>query len=125
MKAMRWVMVLGLVLMAAAPVWARGPHGGGGMGPCWAQTTPEGQAFAQDVAPLRQQLYQKQLQYQQMLNNPKTDPAALGKVAQEMHQIRQQIWQKAQDAGVPCGYGPHGRGMGWGMGPSTGSSQTQ
>lgn len=124
MKGMRWMMVFGLVLVAAVPVWARGPYGGG-MGPCWAQATPEGQAFAQDVAPLRQQLYQKQLQYQQMLNDPQADPAALGTLAREMQQIRQQIWQKAQDAGIPCGYGPKGRGMGWGMGAGAGSSQAQ
>ena len=114
-KKVTWIVVLVLVLAGAGSVWARGPHGAG-MGPCWAASTPEGQAFAEQVAPLRQLLYQKQLQYQQMLNDPNADPAALGSLAQEMHQIRQQIWQKAQDAGVPCGYGPHGAGMGWGPG---------
>ncbi|MGQ9750040.1 hypothetical protein [Desulfosoma sp.] len=122
MKGMRWMVVLGLVVVAAMPVWARGPYGAG-MGPCWALSSPEGQAFAKDVAPLQQQLYQKRLQYQQMLNNPNADPAALGTLAQEMQQIRRQIWQKAQDAGIPCGYGPRGQGMGWGMGP--GAPQVQ
>ncbi len=124
MRKMQWVLVFALVVAAASTVWARGPYGAG-MGPCWAQATPEGQAFAQEVAPLRQQLYQKQLQYQQMLNDPKTDSATLGKTAREMQQIRQQIWQKAQDAGVPCGYGPQGRGPGWGMGAGAGSGTGQ
>lgn len=126
MKRMQWVLVFALVLAAASSVWARGPYGTGmGMGPCWAQSTPEGQAFAKEVAPLQQQLYQKQLQYQQMLNDPKTDPATLGTTAREMQQLRQRIWQKAQEAGVPCGYGPHGRGPGWGMGAGTGSGAMQ
>ena len=125
MKGMRWVVVLGLVFAAASSVWARGPYGPGtGMGPCWAQSTPEGQAFAEEVAPLRQQLYQKQMQYQQLLNDPNTDPTVLGTTAREMQQIRQQIWQKAQEAGIPCGYGPQGRGAGWGMGAGSGAGKT-
>lgn len=121
MKHRRWFWVFALVLAACSPAWAGGPNGSGGsngaggpqmvpMWPCWAIPTAEGQAFAQEVAPLVGELYQSHLQYQQMLNDPNTDPEALGMMIQKMQQIRQQIWKKAQQAGIPCGYGSNGNG---------------
>ncbi|MBC7360607.1 MAG: hypothetical protein H5U10_18915 [Desulfacinum sp.] len=119
MRKMVGIVLVVLVGLTVSSAWAwRGQ--GGGWGPCWTASDPQVQAYAQEVAPLRNELYQKQLTYRQLLSNPDADPAEVGRVAREMHQLRLQIWEKAQKAGVPCGYGAggrHGRHKGMGFGP--------
>ncbi|SMC16277.1 hypothetical protein SAMN02746041_00042 [Desulfacinum hydrothermale DSM 13146] len=117
-KRVLGIALVVLVGLAVSSVWAwRGP--GGGWGPCWTASNPQVQAFAQEVAPLRQDLYQKQQAYQQLLNTPDADPAEVGRLAQEINQLRRQIWEKARQSGMANGYGHgrrggHGAGMGYG-----------
>ncbi len=120
------LMVLGLAALVGfvgTQVDARGPYGGGGyhMGPgsCWRTDTPEGQRFAEETEPLRQSLYEKQRQRYELLNQSDADPAEIGALTKEIHELRQQLWQKAEDAGFQAGHG-RGRGMRghrYGMGP--------
>jgi hypothetical protein len=118
------LMILGLVALVGfvgAQAGAQGPYGGGGyhMGPgsCWMTDTPEGRRFAEETAPLRQSLYEKQRQRYELVNQPDADPAEIGVLTKEIHELRQQLWQMAEDAGFRGGYGRGMRGRHYGMGP--------
>ena len=108
------VLVFGVGMAVSA--WAQGPYRGGAWGPCWYANTPEAQALVREVAPLRDELYKKRLEYHRLLSDPQADPQRIGTVAREIYDLRSRIWERAQKAGVPCGGLHMGGGRGWGHG---------
>jgi membrane protease subunit (stomatin/prohibitin family) len=63
---------------------------------------------------------EKQAQLNALLYNKDADAAQIGNLQKEIFQLRQQIWEKAQAAGIPCPGGKGGCGMGMGMGMGMG-----
>jgi hypothetical protein len=107
--------IAALVLLALTSMaWAQGMSSSATAvtGP---PTAAQKQAFWDETAPLRQSMWEKQDQLRTMLGNKNADPAQIGTLQQEIYQLRQEIAQKAQDAGM--GYG---RGRGWGCGGGRG-----
>lgn len=107
------VAAIGIPAMGA---WAQGRYGARG-GAGWGASSEQRQQFLDETASLRESLYQKQDQLRTLLADPNSDPAQIGTLEKEMFQLRQQISEKAQAAGLGFGKCPgagYGRGMGYG-----------
>lgn len=121
MKRVLVVMLMAAVVMSLASLsFAQGRHHGG---QGFSQVSSEQQQqFTQATAPLRQSLMEKQAQLNALLYNKDADAAQIGNLQKEVFQLRRQIWEKAQAAGIPClgGRGGCSNGMGMGMGMGRG-----
>jgi septal ring factor EnvC (AmiA/AmiB activator) len=106
-----------LVLIVGTQVWAQGPHrhGQSASQATWQQR----QQFAKDTESIRQNLWEKQDQLRALLDNPESDPAAIGTLEKDIYQLRGQLRDKAQAAGL-CPKGGPGFGRGWGCGHGMG-----
>lgn len=141
------ILVLALLLLPislsfAAPMHGQGRHGYGHMGYQGEQLAPEKQAqwnaimeaHHKDVQPLRDALWQKQIELDALAVNPNTKPEDIRVLTNEMMTLRKELQAKKeavrakirQDVGVDvpmrgrCAggggcYGQGGRGMWRGM----------
>lgn len=118
MKRMSIVVLLLVMASLALTVnsWAGRGRNQANAGAC-AVTAEQRQQFLADTAEQRQQMMDKQAQLNALLQSPNSDPAQIGGLEKEIYQLRQDIWAKAEAAGLPC---PGGRGCGLAMGPGMG-----
>jgi len=128
------VVVAGLGLAGLTQAYAGWGMRGGGYGG-YAGNCPQatGQAFNQvdpavqekldkfftDTQELRKQMMVKQSERMALMRSDNPDPAAAGKIAGELFDLRTQMHEKAEAAGVseylgPMAGGGFGPGMGWG-----------
>ncbi len=110
------IVVLGLAAVSAwAGPWG-GPRGGGSPG-YGAYMGPQGQAFLDETADLRDELAAKRGEYHALMSRENPDPKEAARLQQEMSRIRDQIRTKAQSYQDPSAYGRYdNRGYGgrWG-----------
>lgn len=116
----RVLAMLALVLMAMTTVvWAQGTSSREAA-PNWPATAEQKQAFWDEVAPLRQSMWQKQDELRALLSNKDADSTQIATLQQELFQLRQEIARKAEAAGMGYGRGRGMRGMGHGGGRGMG-----
>lgn len=115
MKRYRTVLVMffAIVFLAGSSVWAKSAGQGGSKATV---SSEQREQFLKDTEPLRKSLCDKQVELRTLLANPQSDPATVGALQKEIYQIREQIREKAVQAGFGCPYGGMGAG-GMGRGP--------
>lgn len=118
----RTSIVILLLVMASFALtvnsWAGRGRNQASAGTC-AVTAEQRQQFLSDTAEQRQQIMDKQAQLNALLQSANSDPAQVGSLEKEIYQLRQDIWAKAEAAGLPCA-GARGCGLGMGMGMGRG-----
>jgi peptidoglycan hydrolase CwlO-like protein len=116
MKKSLLILLVLLMAAVASQAWARGPYRSAAAN---SQVTQEQrQQFLQDTEALRKEMWGKQAELRELLAKPESDPTTIGTLQKEIVQLRGEIREKAQQAGMPCPMG--GGGMGMGRGPGGG-----
>lgn len=116
MKRIQWVLTFAVMMIAVSGVhaWAKGSQAGAG-GPAQVSSEQREQ-FLKDTEPMRQAIWEKRSQLNALLSKQDSDPAQIGLLEKEIHQLREQMREKAEKAGMGCPRGAGGCGMGYGMG---------
>ena len=95
--------------------WGLGPGWGLGTGYYTPEQAQKAAQFQKDNQPLFDRMFQLRSELVALRAQTPTDWNAIAAKQREMFDLRMQIQQMAVNSGVPVyGYGPRGRGMGWG-----------
>lgn len=131
-------LCLSMAFTGTALAQGHGFHGGGprGGGPCadngaWNLTTEQRATYDKimkeydaKVTPLRDEMWAKHTELQALSSNPKTDPATISKLVQDMSGTRVKLRQEREalaqrlekELGIKSGFGRGGFHGGMGMG---------
>ena len=120
------VFLVAAMALTAFHTVSAGPYGKGGYGqgyhPCQTQVdaaTNEAQdKFYKDTTDLRKQITQKHAEMRALMHNENVDAKAVAALSGDLFDLKEQMKQKADEAGVNGfgrGHGMMGRGYGMGM----------